>query len=200
MASKTDKKKTSKKTSLDPSLGLDVSFPEDKIKILESEKRALELHLSNRAEMMSCVTKECESVRKSLVEMNQKYEDEKRRTKVLTKDMTRQYKGMQDELLKKINERERMIQDLTDALNELKADCERKMIEKERMVIEKEDCIHRMRTKMDHMCQEFATMLHSCNTKLLQMEKTVALDESLEKKMTLLTSEMKIHTSQSNTV
>jgi uncharacterized membrane-anchored protein YhcB (DUF1043 family) len=191
---KTDKKKTLKEKSSDPSSGLDVSLPEDKIKILESEKRALELHLSNRAEMMSCITEECETVRKRLDEMNQKYEDEKRRTRVLTKDMTRQYKGMQDELLKKINERERMIQDLTDSLNELKADCERRMIEKERIIDEKDHCINQMKTELDDMCREFTSILRSCNTKLLQMGKTVILDDSLEKQMTMLTFDMmKIH-------
>jgi chromosome segregation ATPase len=177
-------------TSSDPSLGLDISLPEDKIKILESEKRTMELHLSNRAEMMSCITQECETVRKSLVEMNQKYEDEKRRTKVLTRDMTRQYKGMQDELLRKINERERMIQDLTDSLNELKADCERRIIQKERMMAEKDNCINRMKTEMDQMCQEFSSMLQSCNTKLRQLEKAAIQDDSLEKQMTMLTHEM----------
>lgn len=190
MVSKNDKKKTSKKTPSDPSLGLDISLPEDKIKILESEKRTLELHLSNRAEMMSCITQECETVRKSLVEMNQKYDDEKRRTKVLTRDMTRQYKGMQDELLKKINERERIIQDLTDSLNALKADCERRIIQKERMMTEKENCINRMKMEMDQMCQEFSSMLQSCNVKLRQLEKTAIQDDSLEKKMTTLTHEM----------
>lgn len=181
---KPEKTKTQKKQPSDPSLGLDVTLTEDKIRILESEKRAFEIQLINRSEMMASVKMECDSIRQSLNEMNQKYDDEKRRNQVVTKDMTRQYKGMQDDLLNKINEREKMIQNLTDTMRELKMNGGRMMDEKDSVIKAKQNEIDQMNRRMDEMCREFASMLEICRKRILETDVMSPIHfESLERQM-----------------
>ena len=91
--------------------------------------------------------------------MTEIYEKEKRITVDLTRDMTRQYKGMQDDLLNKINAREKTIQELTDSSKRNEEENKRILDAKDAVLSGKEDYIRCMREKMEELCENFARML-----------------------------------------
>lgn len=157
---KAAKKKPKKKTNSDQSNGMEIALPEDKIKYLEGQTKSLELQLAHRVESCALINAEYESIKNSLHETEQKYKEQKDLTAGLTKDMTRQYKGMQDELLNKINSREKMIQELTDTLSSTKVMHESEMEKRDFSLGEKDDQIAKLNKKMENMCTEFASILN----------------------------------------
>ena len=91
--------------------------------------------------------------------MTERYEKEKQATIDLTRDMTRQYKGMQDDLLNKINAREKTIQELTDSLTINEEENKRTLEAKDVILKDKEDYIRCMKDRMEELCGNFAGML-----------------------------------------
>ncbi len=158
MAKKKSTKK-SKKSNSDQTNGMDIALPGDKIKYLEGKTKSLELQLAHRVESCASATEEYESMKQSLGEMLHKYEAEKEKTAGLTRDMTRQYKGMQDDLLNKINSREKMIQELTDTLSSTKAQHLAEIEEKDIIIQAKADHVIRLNDKMDEICEDFSATL-----------------------------------------
>ena len=73
--------------------------------------------------------------------------------------MTRQYIGMQDDLLNKINAREKTIQELTDSLKINEEENKRTLEAKDVILKDKEDYIRCMKDKMEELCRNFAGML-----------------------------------------
>jgi len=129
--------------------------------------KSLELQLTHRVESSVTTTMEYNTVKESLAAALHKYENEKGQTVELTRDMTRQYKGMQDNLLNTINERERMIAELTDTLSKTKAQIGKALEEKDAMLLEKDDVISKQKHKADEMCEEFASMLRKVMQQLV---------------------------------
>ena len=74
---------------------------------------------------------------KTLIEATQKYDEEKQLSLDLTQNMTRQYKGMQDNLLNKINSCERVIEDLRVAAEVQSKEYEQKVNGKEGIIQER---------------------------------------------------------------
>lgn len=95
---------------------MQIALPEERIKYLESQTQALEMQLAYRSEATANAVAECESIREELAHATKKYEDEKKLHNDVTRSMTRQYKGMQEDLLKKITEREETVESLKDEL------------------------------------------------------------------------------------
>mmetsp|Transcript_20490 Transcript_20490/g.29950 ORF Transcript_20490/g.29950 Transcript_20490/m.29950 type:complete len:136 (+) Transcript_20490:1-408(+) len=93
-----------------------IALYEDKIKYLHSQTEALEIQLAYRTEATVNASTECKSMREKMNEATQQFKDERQTALDITKDMTRQYKGMQEDLLNKINHREGVIQNLKDEL------------------------------------------------------------------------------------
>ncbi|KAG5176735.1 hypothetical protein JKP88DRAFT_202931 [Tribonema minus] len=77
----------------------------------------------------------------------------------ITRDMTRQYKGMQEELLNRINQLEGVIQALQDSLENARMDVIKVTREKDATIEAKDKELAMMRLKMEDMAQEFGDML-----------------------------------------
>ena len=152
-----------------------MSIPEDKIKYLKAQTMSLELQIAHRCEMSASTAMEYESMKKSLDDTMKKYEQEKQFTIGLTRDMTRQYKGMQDELLNKINAREKVIQDLTDTLSTTRTEHEKAIEVKDDIIREKEKFIRKLQGKMEDMCADFAAMIRGA---LVQMKERIEVQSA----------------------
>ena len=111
MTNKKTSNKSSKKASSSSSSssadGIGISHPEDKLKYLEALTKSLELELAQKVENCTSATTEYETTKQQLEMTLKKLEEEKELTCSLVRDVTRQYKGMQDNLLNKILMRER---------------------------------------------------------------------------------------------
>ena len=136
-----------------------MALPEDKIKYLEGQTQSLQFQLAQRSETTASISNKYEEMKQSLHEMNMKMGSEKTLTHNLTRDMTRQYKGMQDDLLNKINKRDNTIQNLTDDLTKERADNVQALEERDDVIREKEEQIRSLEDKMDEQCGVFAKML-----------------------------------------
>jgi chromosome segregation ATPase len=141
-------------------------LPDDRIKYLESQTQALEMQLAYRSEMTSNAIAECESMREELATATQKFEDEKQTTMDVTRTMTRQYKGMQEDLLNKINERERMIASLRDELEMQKALHAEQLAEKDRVIEQKNADALEHREEMENTFKHFANLLVDARLKI----------------------------------
>ena len=84
----------------------------------------------------------------------------------LTQDMTRQYKGMQEELLGRINTLEETVQELRDNLSDADVRLERTLKEKNAIIDMKDKEIEELRIKMDDMADEFGEMLRETLEKM----------------------------------
>eukprot|EP01033_Poteriospumella_lacustris_P000108 gene107-70_t len=94
------------------------------------------------------------------------FQEEKRQTYEITQDMTRQYKGMQEELLSRINALEKTIETLNDRLAEADLRQERVLKEKNSIIKMKDDEIADLKAKMDDMAEEFGDMLRETLEKM----------------------------------
>lgn len=144
-----------KSEDLEPS----ITNPDDKIKYLESQTKALELQLAYKAEMTSNAIAEAESVKAELDAANEKFEEEKQITMDVTRTMTRQYKGMQEDLLNKINEREGMIAALKDELEMQRVAHAEQIEEKNRVIEEKDAESAKQHEQMENTFKHFANLL-----------------------------------------
>eukprot|EP00804_Cyclotella_cryptica_P024806 CCRYP_001760-RA/>CCRYP_001760-RA protein AED:0.42 eAED:0.42 QI:260/1/0.5/1/1/1/2/67/184 len=165
MPPKTSKKKATDTMSRkgDGLDGMEINLPEDKIKYLESQTKALEMELAYRSEMTSNAMAQCESMREELAEAAQKFEDEKQTTMDVTRTMTRQYKGMQEVLLNKINERERIISALKDELEMQKVLHKEQIAEKDRVIVQKDEYAAK---EMENTVMQFANLLVDARLKI----------------------------------
>mmetsp|Transcript_18272 Transcript_18272/g.21127 ORF Transcript_18272/g.21127 Transcript_18272/m.21127 type:complete len:204 (-) Transcript_18272:6-617(-) len=156
------KKGSSKKKSgngPDPAEGMGISLPEDKIKYLEGQIQSLQFQLAQRSDVTASVSAQYEEMKKGLNEMNLKLEEEKQLSSAVKRDMTRQYKGMQEGLLNKINQNENSIQTLTDELHEEKKHSKKSLEEKDKIISEKDEHIQCLKDKMEDLCLNFANMI-----------------------------------------
>jgi len=77
----------------------------------------------------------------------------------ITQDMTRQYKGMQEELLNRVNTLETTITDLRDQLEQSRVKLEDTVNEKNQIIAMKDSEIQEMKNKMEEMAHNFGDML-----------------------------------------
>ena len=94
-----------------------------------------------------------------MADVNRRYEEEKTNTYEITRDMTRQYKDMQETLVSKINQLEGTIQELKDELETNRATFQQKLRAKEKVIGDQEEEIKDMKSKMEGMAAEFGDML-----------------------------------------
>ncbi len=138
---------------------MDISLPEDKIKYLEGQTQSLQFQLAQRCALTSSTQSKYEEMKQELLEMNNRLEQQSSTTSALTKDMTRQYKGMQDDLLAKIAARDVLVQNLTDELSQEVEGRKKALEEKDCVIREKDECIKRLERKAEEQCGVFAKML-----------------------------------------
>ena len=150
---------------------MQIALPEDRIKYLESQSQALEMQLAYRSEQTSNATAECDAMRDQLAETTQKFEDERKMSMDVTRTMTRQYKGMQEDLLNKINERERIIQALNDELETKSVLHKEQIAGKDRIIEQKDKEAAQCREETENMCKNFARMLVDTRIKICNQTK-----------------------------
>ena len=92
-------------------------------------------------------------------QVNSKYEEQKSEMFDLTRDMTRQYKDMQEELLHKINLLEGTIQELKDELETDRSSFQNTLRKKDQTIESNEKTISELKNKMEGMAEDFGDML-----------------------------------------
>jgi chromosome segregation ATPase len=92
-------------------------------------------------------------------QISKDFEEEQKQTFEITQDMTRQYKGMQEELLSRINKLEETVQQLHDQLSDSDSRQERILKDKNAIIAMKDEEIANLKQKMDDMADEFSEML-----------------------------------------
>ncbi|CAM9463324.1 unnamed protein product [Chrysoparadoxa australica] len=141
----------------------------DKVKFYQSSLQSLQMELADRADETSRALQERQDVLNDLKRMQGKSHqikitssdivDEKKLKLDITQDMTRQYKGMQEELLNRINQLEGGIQALQDELESSRLELERTVQDKDVVIEAKDREIRQLKVKVEDMAQEFGDML-----------------------------------------
>mmetsp|Transcript_23897 Transcript_23897/g.36564 ORF Transcript_23897/g.36564 Transcript_23897/m.36564 type:complete len:171 (-) Transcript_23897:12-524(-) len=158
MPPKKDKKgKKKNKASKSKDAGEIVS-PEDQIRLLQSQTSSLEFQLACKAEETTDVFAACEDLRSALAEANKKHQEEKQMTADISATMTRQFKSMQHQLLEKITERERIIQNLRDELLEAQKQSAEQLAAKERIIQQRDEEAALCRQEIEDLCKHFADL------------------------------------------
>ena len=93
-------------------------------------------------------------------------EEERKGTFDIIQDMTRQYKGMQEELLSRINRLEETVTELNDQLATSDTRHERVLKDKNSIIAMKDSEIGELKAKMDDMAEEFGEMLRETLEKM----------------------------------
>ena len=152
------KGKTGKKKKAASKEAGEILSPEDRIRVLQSQVTCLELKLICKKEEMSDGLRECTELRKQLTEANKKRQDERQMAEDINSTMTRQYKCMQNELLEKITERERIIQNLRDELVEGRKQTDEQIAEKDRIIEQKDEEVAIRGQQLEKLCKRFAEL------------------------------------------
>ncbi len=147
--------------------GMPIVLPEDRIKHLESQTQALEMQLAYRSEDTANTVAECEAIREELADATHKYESERKMSIDVARSMTRQYKGMQEDLLNKINDRERCIEALKDELEKLKAVHRKQLADKDDVIQQKDADAAKKRVEVEDLCKHFANLLAEARLRLV---------------------------------
>jgi hypothetical protein len=103
------KKDAKKGGEAEPELGPEEMLLRSKLRI-----ESLERELVARSEAMNKAVAEQMKMRQKVAEFHQDFVKEKQDTFAITSDMTRQYKQMQEDLLRRNNEQQLQIEDLKD--------------------------------------------------------------------------------------
>ena len=145
----------------------EIVSPEDQIKLLHSKTTSLEFQLACKSEETADALAESADLRTALVEANKKHQEERKITADISSTMTRQYKTMQQELLEKIAERERIIQNLRDELEAQKVASAEHLAAKDRNIQQKDEEAAECRQEIEDLCKRFADMLVDATEKMI---------------------------------
>lgn len=148
--------------------GLPLAVPEERIKHLESQSRALEMELAYRSEAAANAIAKCETIRLELADAAQKYECEKIFSIDVARSMTRQYKGMQEDLLNKINDRERIIDLLKDEIEKLKALHKEQVAQKDCVIERKNSDVMKIRVETEELVKLYTNQLSNLRVKVVK--------------------------------
>lgn len=105
----------------------------------------------------------------------EKLEEEKQKTYEITRDMTRQYKDMQDELSDKVVKLEATIKNLEDEMLKDRAEFQDTLRKKDQVIAEQETEMKNLHSKMEGMAAEFGDMLQRT---LGKMKERIELNSS----------------------
>lgn len=112
-----------------------------------------------RTELMNRAIVMQNELKQRVLEYHTDFEKEKHDTFSITADMTRQYKSMQEELMRKISALEAKIQAQNDQLELARKANEDLRREKDKVIQVKEAQIQELKQKMEDMALEFGEML-----------------------------------------
>ncbi len=124
------------------------------------------MQLAYRSEDTTSTVAKCEAIREELADATQKYESEKKMSIDVARSMTRQYKGMQEDLLNKINDRERCIEALKDELEKIKAVHRKQLADKDDVIQEKDADAAKKRVEVENLCKHFANLFAEARLRL----------------------------------
>ena len=139
---------------------------EAKAKLFMLTCQSLQVQLAERSEEAAKALSAKREYQERIEQIMKDFQEEKRQTYEITQDMTRQYKGMQEELLSRINALEKTIETLNDRLAEADLRQERVLKEKNSIIKMKDDEIADLKAKMDDMAEEFGDMLRETLEKM----------------------------------
>eukprot|EP00899_Mesostigma_viride_P018285 jgi/Mesvir1/26458/Mv16133-RA.1 len=158
MATKSPKKAPAKKKGAATNNPADFVTPE-MLKRAEAEILALQRQLADRQhEVMRARTEEKEW-REKVRAMHSLLDEQKEGTLDITTDMSRQYKSMQEQLIRRIDELEEKNAVLKEQLDLKQLTIDELLMEKDNMNVAHERTVGELRSKMEEMAQEFSDML-----------------------------------------
>lgn len=120
---------------------------------------SLQLQLAERTDEASKAIASKRELQQRVSQISKDFEEEQKQTFELTQNMTNQYKGMQEELLSRINKLEETVQQLHDQLSDSDSRQERILKDKNAIIAMKDEEIANLKQKMDDMADEFNEML-----------------------------------------
>jgi len=133
--------------------------PEEREARAKLRIEALERELVQRQDVVNRALQSHNDMRQRQAELLKDFEDEKQTTFAITADMTRQYKSMQEELMKRINTLETTIMEQKDQLELARQANEELTKQKDQELALKDATIADLKMKMEDMSQEFGEML-----------------------------------------
>lgn len=152
----------------------------DKQKFERQEKvtESLKLQLAHQRYDTNQAVQERKTLAEKVDKLGAELNEEKQTYVDITQDMTRQYKGMQEELLNRVNTLENTITNLKDQLELSRVALEETKREKDQIIATKEAEIAEMKAKMEEMAHEFGDMLKETLDKM--KEKIEVTNSSFE--------------------
>ncbi|KAJ1456576.1 hypothetical protein M885DRAFT_517398 [Pelagophyceae sp. CCMP2097] len=151
-------KKAGKAKDAGPEEGAPLT-PEDMAKMYLATCQSLQMQLADRTDEMTKARNDKRELEQKVSKVQGDFDEEQKTAFEITRDMTRQYKGMQEQLIDRITQLSHTVQDLQDKLDEAEQHMERTVGDKDRIIALKDDEIAQMKAKMDDMAQEFGGML-----------------------------------------
>eukprot|EP00939_MAST-03C_sp_MAST-3C-sp1_P002286 g2286.t1 len=133
--------------------------PEEKMQFLESQANYMERELAEQKRESRTAISAKHDLRREMLILKKKYEEDEKETMDVTKNMTRQYKCMQENLLKQITEAHHTIDKLKSELTHSEREVKSTKDEMKRALDEKDKKIETMENRMEEMANEFAEML-----------------------------------------
>eukprot|EP00595_Chromulina_sp_UTEXLB2642_P000510 CAMPEP_0196761976 /NCGR_PEP_ID=MMETSP1095-20130614/1304_1 /TAXON_ID=96789 ORGANISM="Chromulina nebulosa, Strain UTEXLB2642" /NCGR_SAMPLE_ID=MMETSP1095 /ASSEMBLY_ACC=CAM_ASM_000446 /LENGTH=198 /DNA_ID=CAMNT_0042112149 /DNA_START=69 /DNA_END=662 /DNA_ORIENTATION=- len=140
--------------------------PKDEANFYRLAYQSLQLQLAERTEEASKAVASKRELQARVEHISKDFEEEKKLTLDITRDMTRQYKSMREELLGRINDLEETVQKLTDIVADSERRQERLLKEKDSIIAMKDQEIADLKAKMDDMADEFGEMLRETLEKM----------------------------------
>lgn len=140
----------------------------EEAKMFEATCQSLQIQLAERTEEVGRVTEEKRKLEAKVTMLQQDFHEEHKAAFEITRDMTRQYKGMQEQLVDRITQLSRTVQELQDQLEQAEQHLDSIVKEKERIIELKDDEINQMKVRMEGMAQEFGGMLKETLDKMRQ--------------------------------
>ena len=121
--------------------------PEDEARMYEATCRSLQMQLADRSEQMTTIQEEKRALDEKVAKIQGDFEEEQKTAFEITRDMTRQYKGMQEQLVDRITQLSHTVQELQDKLEDAEQHLEKTVREKDRVINAKDEEIGQMKVQ-----------------------------------------------------
>ena len=144
-----------KKGAGDPADGPDVDAGAKAI----AEVMSLRTQLGMRQTALTDAETAKREAEEKLAKLRADFDQEQETAYEISKDMTRQYKGMQEQLVERITQLSNTVQDLQDKLDDAESHLAKTVREKDEIIASKDEEISQMKAKMEDMAREFGGML-----------------------------------------
>lgn len=140
----------------------------DEASMYQATCQSLQMQLADRTSEMGQIAEEKKNLEKKMSSLQTSLTEEHKAAFEITRDMTRQYKGMQEQLVDRITQLSRTVQDLEDKLEESQLRLEKNSKEKDDIIRLKDEEIDQMKARMEDMANEFGGMLKETLDKMRQ--------------------------------